>query len=476
MCKCKGQGRRCPVTTQRKQSESYRQKVKYRAKKEGMTSQEWLSTEKGHEFQQNNDPKILNPNWEKEHQAELANMKHTDHPQVTMNDDFTATPQDLSILEANFLADDALRGTEPHAVLEEGEYYQRIKKYDEAHPLQRDEELTLMRYTSSEYRAINAYLREVKDGMSYNDYQKAFYYSWGTENVADKDDNLRSNVQHLDNMLATRRENQEITYRCISGEGNLESGLEAYKANSVITFDNYASTSHKPAIAMGFSNHTPSSKDGEKVYELDDFAQAEYSIMFEVQTNAGKAIANYSAMSHEREVLLPRGVNFKVVKTIVPTEENPYHLNNSMNEASKITSHCMVVQLVECDKDGNIYQPDHQEKHNPPALPERPKEFDEFREKKRLRRQEEQKEFTSNESLPEMPVQKTTATKAKPKAKPKAPKATPPKAKIIPPTVDESLVYDEFAMEQEASNDSWDFNPEHSQLLAKIMAMGKGHE
>lgn len=35
MCKLKGQGKRCPVTPQRKEMESYRQKVKYQAKKHG---------------------------------------------------------------------------------------------------------------------------------------------------------------------------------------------------------------------------------------------------------------------------------------------------------------------------------------------------------------------------------------------------------------------------------------------------------
>lgn len=387
MCKLKGYGKRCPATPQRKEAESYRQKVKYQAKKEGLSSQEWLSTERGSVFAQNNDPRILNPNWHKEHQESLAKM-HSTQPQVTMSDDFLASPADLSIIKANFPERDTVRGQERLASLDMTNYLDEVSK--QAKTLTPEEAESIRIYSSSQYKKINTLLREIDPNMSPEEYREKFYPRYNDEDFEKMDSQRRKTIENLDSALSERRAESEVTYRCITTQKSIEESLEEYKPNAVLSFDGYTSTSHSPAVAVVFSDLMPEfgefddeddmpTNEGMEQktmpYEHSEYAPSNHNLMFEMQSNAGQPIAMHSELEAEKEILIPRGMHFKVVNSYVATEESPYRIDQGKSGfyeggdvIGEVKSHLVVVQLVECDKDGNIVSPNAKDPYNPPPL------------------------------------------------------------------------------------------------------------
>lgn len=381
MCKLKAHGKRCPVTSHRKEVESYRQKVKYQAKKEGTTSQEWLKSDEGQKFATAHDPRIVNPNWHQEHQEQLALIKNG-HPQVTMSNNFLATTNDLSIIKANFPERDQVRGEDEIALSTIGEYKKIIAKKTKKFSMH--ESNGLKTYSTGKYREINRLLRDIDPNMTEEEYKETFY-----KNIKDPkefDDRQRKTIENIDSALSHRRESAEITYRCMTSDDTIGQTLEKYKPNSVISFDSYTSTSHSPLIAANFSDHILDSDDDGELnfdkknktldYTVDDYSVVNHSIMFEVQSNAGQPIALHSIISEEKEILMPRGLHFKVVESYATTEQNPYKIKQSGHNfkgtdgyVGQVKDKFVVVQLVECDKDGNIISPNDQTRHIPPKLP-----------------------------------------------------------------------------------------------------------
>lgn len=383
MCKRKDIGKRCPATPQRKNAESYRQKVKYQAKKEGLTSQEWLKTEQGVSFAQNNDPRILNPNWHEEHQASIQGM-NSNHPQVTMSDNFLASTTDLSIIKANFPKRDTIRGQEELAVTPMDEYVKTVS--ERAKKLTSEEIAGIYTYSTSQYRSINRLLREIKPDMTEKEYREKFYRHSDDDSFKERDEERRKAIENIDSALSHRRDEAELTYRCISTKNTIEESLEEYKPNTIISFDGYTSTSHSPSIAVNFSdlmpeygnNGTPVLDEKNKTFDFvaSEYAPSNHNIMFEVQSNAGQPIAMHSQITEEREILLPRGMHFKVVESYATNNDSPYQIDQSHSGLierkgfiGKIKDKLVVVQLVECDKDGNIVAPNTQTPYNPTPLP-----------------------------------------------------------------------------------------------------------
>lgn len=404
MCKLKGYGKRCPSTPQRKESESFRQKVKYYARKEGMNSKEWLQTEKGHEFTKNNDPKILNPDWEKEHAESLKKLQG--EPQVTMSNNFLAKNKSLDLTKSTFPTMEETRGLNPerdkYYYTGEDEYAEEVVKFN----CRQDDELSaeeigaIDTYTSSgKHESINNYLRGMSQGKA-KDFPSYLHQVYGLnippkEGSEEWDRSVRiygqqendhlSTIKHLDSALSGRRklESPEILYRGIKSELPIENLLEAYKSNTTITFDNYSSTSHSLITSLEFSNLNKMRYDKESkksifethkthsppkgIPESNHDKKNRNTVIFEIQTNAGMSVANHTEYLHEKEILLPRGVHFKVVDSYAPNESNPYRLTRfSQNDECEIHDSAVIIQLVECDKDGNILGFDETE----PIIPE----------------------------------------------------------------------------------------------------------
>lgn len=381
MCKLKGHGKRCPVTPQRKTVESYRQKVKYQAKKEGTTSQEWLKSDEGQKFATAHDPRIVNPNWYQEHQEQLALIKN-DQPQVTMSNNFLATTNDLSIIKANFPERDKVRGEDEISLSTIAEYKEMIAK--KARKFNMSESRGLQVYSTGRYREINRLLRDIDPNMTEEEYKETFYKH--SKDPKEFDTTQRKTIEQIDSALSHRRESAEITYRCMTSDDTIGQTLEKYKPNSVISFDSYTSTSHSPLVAVNFSDHIVDSDDDGEIYfdkknktldyTVDDYSRVNHSIMFEVQSNAGQPIALHSIIPGEKEILMPRGMHFKVVESYTITEQKPYKVRQSEHNyegtdgyVGQVKDRFVVVQLAECDKDGNLIAPNDQTPYIPPKLP-----------------------------------------------------------------------------------------------------------
>lgn len=384
MCKAKGQGRRCPETPQRKEMERYRYKVKYRASKAGLSSPEWLKTEDGQKFTEENNPKLLNPSWEQEHQQSLARMKHENHPQVTLSN----TSKNVESLKDLFLNRDTVRGRDGLANLTSDTYLKEIAKLDNGRI---KSSIAIQEYADITHKPINKMLLHQKPDMSAEEYSKIVHNHEANEIAYTriKDREIRGHVKSLDRILSERRKKQEITYRCIVSHSSIEETLKNYSENSIVKFDNYSSTSHSPSVALIFSSLSPSgaTENDETLYTpVSNSNSDKHTIMFEVMTNAGAAIAHQSESPKEREVLLPRGLYFKVANTYIPTRQEPYKLKNPSSEigffadnpkkqVSYIEEGIVVVQLVECDKNGNVLTSDHQENHTPEDILRPPAEL-----------------------------------------------------------------------------------------------------
>lgn len=394
MCKLKGQGKRCPTTPQRKEAESFRQKVKYYAHREGVTSKEWLSSEKGTKFAQDNDPRILNPNWANEHAENLKKMH--DEPRVTMSDNFLTKSEKFDIIKATFPTKDEIRGThverDKHYHTYEDDYALEIVKFNHKQDdeLSSEEKKAIDTYTSSgKHEILNRYLREVthdKD-MSLSTYANRVHQWTGnfdkgftdfdhfTSIYERKEKENLAVINNLDNVLAGRRklDKPEITYRAIKSDQPMEELMEKYQPNTTITFDNYSSTSHALTPSLEFSNLKKIRIDPEtKTKTLENYGDNEdnqNSVIFELQTNAGMSVVNHTEFVHEKEILLPRGINFKVVNSYKPDNTNPYKLTRyDTNDKCQVQSNTVIVQLVECDKDGNILSFDETEPIVPKPL------------------------------------------------------------------------------------------------------------
>lgn len=370
MCKLKGKGKRCPTTPQRKEAENYRQKVKYYAKNAEMSSKEWLETNPGKFFAKHNDPKILNPNWEKEHRASL---KALHSPQVTMDDNFISHSANLEILRANFPSNNERRGVDTdnrdmYYHTDEDEYAEGIVQFNaiKQEEFSKEEADALRKYTSNDHLHINHYLRQVthNQDMTLKDFGEKVHNKSGIlvseidrDYYRDMESKTLNTIHHLDAVLSQRRtiEKPELSYRAITSEATTAEVLESYKPNAMITFDNYSSTSHSLVPSLQFSTLTRTAFDHDKKVSVLESMQDKRNIIFEIQTNAGMSVVEHTDYVHEKEILLPRGINFKVVNSYAPSEENPYKITRySETDECEIQNDTIIVQLAECDEDGNI--------------------------------------------------------------------------------------------------------------------------
>lgn len=364
MCKAKGQGKRCPATPQRKELESYRQKVKYYASKEMLSSAEWLDTEDGKLFEELYNPKLNNPLWEEEHQANLEILRNQCRPQNEF-------PDSLKEMKEKFLEPHEVRGDSTVSLMNSSEYYAFVA--EQLPDLPEGHRKAIVDYTMISHSGVNKLLLSQRQDMNDYDYAEEIYAQSITniEQVKIEDNERREQIKELDSALSNRIREQELTYRCVSAKETAKSILYKYKPNSIVTFDGFTSTSHSPSVAMEFSDMNAVTRNNEITYERHD---GEQSIIFEIQSNAGLCIAPYSHMEIEKEVLLPRGLHFKVVHTYQATKDTPYQVRNPYvlplgdKRIGSAEKDLIIIQLIECDKDGNILPPDYDIPHHPSKL------------------------------------------------------------------------------------------------------------
>lgn len=350
--------RRCKSTTEKHGNELLRKKVKYRADKAGLTSEEWKAQNPGEfEFLSN---------------APVPAMRESGETYVRVFQDISETRK---------LADDVPIHIADHIAKSRAHI-------DEI--LAPDEIKALAGYTGFAAGVCNTVLL--------NGSTKDSYYAaappWresdnGPTDFATPED-LKDYMETMDSVLSHRVEEPRVLYRGIPIYSSLQKeisdalgkpihvsdkeamieGLENYyQPGKVFDYTSYVSTTHSAHYAAERTDNTA----GTDISYYD--SPAIKGIMFEMKTNAGLDVTGLARFNaYEREVVLPRDTRFKVVSIHAAPESYDtvsgydHDTNRRRDEIMEddYKGIAMVVQMVEVDADGNEIQGT--EPHVPSAL------------------------------------------------------------------------------------------------------------
>lgn len=352
--------RRCQLNERQHAAVNFRKKVKYRADKAGISTEEWK---------------------EKNPELTEALIKNT-FPQAP-----SANFQDIS--ETRCLPDGIPVDVEDHI--------EQNKKYLEGR-LTEDERKVLRGYTGFTAGICNTVLLDGSD-KNYEYYNAA--PPWRETDPGPCDfvsrEDLVDYMDTLDSILDKRNEDQRILYRgnpiykelqaqfsnalgkkiSVNDTESMLAGIKAYYTEGkVFEHDTYLSTSHS-------AHYVASRCDNSVGTEITYYDNTEVrGLVFELKTNAGLDVTSAAGGNYyEREVLLPRDTKFKVVGVHLRPESydtvsgydrqkrlNKKDLPRKPEEIKKnnYTSLAAVIQMVEVDKDGNEIT--HTENHVPRKL------------------------------------------------------------------------------------------------------------
>lgn len=342
MCRSTSEGyRRCKSGARGKIAESYQKALYYRAKKSGKTINQWITDNP-------EDAKVL----QGKRDAQLARTET-----MIKNQEALFAPDEIRTIDprVTFL-NDCLKESQK-----------------ELSNLTADERHAIRGYTGISYQTVNKALLGI-GGFSTDDEEPERWRDRDLVGGIFKNlDDAADYVNELDNALKERHHEERVTYRGIVGQGisnilNDISGtkqytneygsggyvfnpeekvhatkmlVEHYKEGTQVKFDSYVSTSLNPSTGVDWSY-----RDNNSV-----------GIIYEIKSNAGKNISIASSSRREREVLLPRGLNFKVVSSYVVEEYKYQHPDSKGTIVERSTAAVkngfVVVQLIEVDDTGN---------------------------------------------------------------------------------------------------------------------------
>ncbi len=289
----------------------------------------------------------------------------------------------------NFAGQGEKRVTNSHLDLEE--YTKENIQYTASLNLAEKEAHSIFCYTNELSIPLNKYLLNKSLEDVYDDDSAQ---QWDQDSGYDRtfvdEKNLIDCVQTLDSALSHRVAEPRITYRglrvrydsTLVKSANYGKSVEnsqqrrdivekTYAMGSEIVFDGYSSTSDSIDIAADWCGASSE-------YDANYDHSAQTGIIFEIKTSAGLPISQFSGHELEREVLLPRGLKFKVANSYWnnPEEGKSYSFNKTNDYAREYVAknpHTMIVQLVEIDDQGQEIQ-DHTAKHVAPPVVVRSKE------------------------------------------------------------------------------------------------------
>ncbi len=351
MCRSTGEGyRRCKSGIHGKVIESYQKALYYRAKKTGKTISQWITDnpEENQKLQDKRDSKL----------------------KIATQDSPTSNSKVEKAVSSSveFLKPDVMRTIDPRAASMVSCIKESKKELGELTPSQQH---ALLGYTGISYQSVNKALLGV-DGFQVDEWEKEGWRDRNKVGSTFRDyHDAADYVNELDSFLKERNSEERITYRGIVGSGisrmlNSISGTEHYNTNgslghiftddekshatqklvehykqgTQIKFDSYVSTSLNPSTGANWAYSDKNS----------------VGIIYEIKTNAGKNISSASNIDTEREVLLPRGLNFKVVNAYIPKDykyQNANRVGDITEKSTKGRNGYVVVQLVEVDDLGN---------------------------------------------------------------------------------------------------------------------------
>lgn len=316
--------RRCASNPVSKVETKYRKMLKYRADKEEMSVSDWQASnpEVLKELLASRKAEILSATEsEKEHFAEVGFQPAHESRKLLVPTDFD-------------------------------EYLEYSSSSLDSAQLSREEESAVTLYTDKLHQEMNRALRRIGPINISQEEQdsedKEFFES---------EEDFSEHVQLLDSALSHRQDKKRVLYRGVGQYGLgevLNKGLaypknrspeefvediqSHYALNKIVTFDSYTSTSHSGLVADNFADL---GGDGIKV-------------IYEVKTNAGINSAHLSedeAHAEEREVILPRGLRFRV-DNVMPVSEYSASEITDPGEEMTAAGNYVIVQMAEVDENG----------------------------------------------------------------------------------------------------------------------------
>jgi hypothetical protein len=254
------------------------------------------------------------------------------------------------------------------------------------HSLNENERIAVSHYPhGSTGNFISKLLRNPDMDVTYQPERPSWLVEHRSVEAFNSREELVSYIETMDTALSQRTENNRIVYRGIDFESIREQIATEYGSpipvdnkqewdkavgnfyhkDRLFAFSNYTSTTLAPTYAAGWM---PPGEDNTSYR----------GVVFEMSTNAGLDITGLgenNSYAHEREVLLPRDVYFKVVNVqIAPPKYDTRAGIETMHElGAELQEHkpfwgdiAAVVQMVEVDKHGNQLTPEARvQKHIP---------------------------------------------------------------------------------------------------------------
>lgn len=221
--------------------------------------------------------------------------------------------------------------------------------------LTQDDKDSISYYTGSSYQYMNAYLRDGRDGLRNVTYLKGWETSVVPESTVEKyvemaEENIKTTDALFDNNSRLFN-HKRVLYRSVrfpekqrNGQSLQEYVAETYPVGKVVESKAYESTSADSDLMLAYQSDSHKRND---------------EVVFEILTNKGVILHDPTSygthISHsEREVLLPRGMKYRVVNVGTVTYETTYASGRpeatvfkSMRQSIPKKARKLVVQLEE---------------------------------------------------------------------------------------------------------------------------------
>ncbi len=325
MCKSHAEGyKRCNSSATSRASESLRKSINFQAKKEGLSAADW---------KEKNPEKLalINSTYDERLKRFAAKIGG-------IHDVLNNIPESLNV-DYGFVSKGNKR--EPNSREYILEYRQKTREYIERIGLTRDERHSIICASSYKGNAMNSYIKhgraqEVIGVIKGN--TPPWRESTGKELAFSDKEDILDFAEHLDSALKHRVEEPRTVYSglnilavnsIVTANNNGQKSYEldtirsvlakTYEPGSSVTFDEYSFASDKASTAASSSNAD---------YPYRDTPPA--GIIFEIKSNAGVPISSFVENGQARGIMMPRGMNFKVVNSYwnENTEEGSYKYEN----------------------------------------------------------------------------------------------------------------------------------------------------
>lgn len=353
MCKSYIEGyKRCDTSVESKARESIRKAISYQAKKAGISVDSWKESnpEQLQLLNDSYDTKLSQ--FEKESSA--CNETHDGNMNKKVGvTTFQKILNRLKNRKSNHGF--AFKGERrvDNSPISNSLYQKLSQEYLQELALSDQEKKSVYKYTDNLYSPINQYLTKQR------------------KVTLAEESAIQEHVKNLDSVLRHRNEQERIVYRGMPlnpsnkmfRESNNGERLydvkkrkdilaKTYSQGTELLFDGFSSASDQVFVASDWCGV------GNRGIDSKNIQNSDTGILFEIKTSAGVPIAHISNYSEEREVLLPRGMRFKIVNSYWNSnnKKDCYKHKDTRNQnVDARNPNILVVQIVEVDDQGNPF-------------------------------------------------------------------------------------------------------------------------